>query len=168
MLRTTAEPSVTVNGIEGGSPRLQKTVLPVEAQANVSIRLAPGQSTAEIAPVFERLLRETRHPTGATVDVELWSTGEPGYVDPAAPAVRLALDAFEHVARHAARPRPVGRLDPRRRRARRARRAGDRDGLRAADGSQLHSPNENIPASALRDGLETTVELLRRFSALGA
>ena len=29
--------------------------------------------------------------------------------------------------------------------------------------AQLHSPNENIPASALRDGLETTVEVLRRF-----
>jgi acetylornithine deacetylase/succinyl-diaminopimelate desuccinylase-like protein len=33
--------------------------------------------------------------------------------------------------------------------------------------SQLHSPNENIPAPALRDGLETTVELLRRFGSLG-
>ena len=49
-LRTTAEPAVTVNGIESGSARLQKTVLPVEAIANVSIRLAPGQTTAAIAP----------------------------------------------------------------------------------------------------------------------
>ena len=89
MVRTTAEPSVTVNGIEGGSPRLQKTVLPVEAQANVSIRLAPGQSTTEIAPVFERLLREAA-PSGPTLEDELWSTGEPGYVDPATPAVQIA------------------------------------------------------------------------------
>ena len=96
MVRTTAEPSVTVNGIEGGSPRLQKTVLPVEAQANLSIRLAPGQSTAEIAPVVERLLREAT-PKGATLDVDLWSTGEPGYVDPTSPAVQVALDAFEQV-----------------------------------------------------------------------
>ena len=28
-------PSVDVNGIEGGSPDLQKTVIPVEAQANI-------------------------------------------------------------------------------------------------------------------------------------
>src|SRR4029453_17860473 len=34
-LRTTAEPSVTVNGFESGSPRLQKTVLPVDAHGNV-------------------------------------------------------------------------------------------------------------------------------------
>jgi acetylornithine deacetylase/succinyl-diaminopimelate desuccinylase-like protein len=33
--------------------------------------------------------------------------------------------------------------------------------------AQLHSPNENIPASALREGLETTVETLRRLGQLG-
>ena len=94
-LRTTAEPAVTVHGIESGSPRLQKTVLPVEAIANVSIRLAPGQTTAAIAPVFERMLRDAA-PEGADVEIELWSTGEPGYVDPESPAVLTALDAFEH------------------------------------------------------------------------
>ena len=60
------------------------------------IRLAPGQTPAAIAPVFERLLREAA-PEGATLEVELWSTSDPGYVDPASPAVILALDAFEHV-----------------------------------------------------------------------
>jgi acetylornithine deacetylase/succinyl-diaminopimelate desuccinylase-like protein len=164
-VRTTAEPSVTVNGFESGSPRLQKTVLPVEAQANVSMRLAPGQSTAEIAPLFERLVREAA-PVGATVDVALWSTGEPAYVDPEAPAVRLAQDAFEHVLG----ARPV------------LTRSGGSIPVAAAIGArgvpaiitgftrpaaQLHSPNENIPAAALREGLETTVEVLRRFGALG-
>ena len=163
--RVTAEPSVTVNGFEGGSPRLQKTVLPVEAQANVSIRLAPGQSTAAIAPVFEQMLRDAA-PEGATIDVELWSTGEPGYVDPASPAVRLAQDAFEHVLG----TRPL------------LTRSGGSIPVVAAlgargiptivtgfgrPGANLHSPNENIPASALREGLETTVEVLRRFAALG-
>jgi acetylornithine deacetylase/succinyl-diaminopimelate desuccinylase-like protein len=33
--------------------------------------------------------------------------------------------------------------------------------------SQLHSPNERIPVGALRDGLATTVELLRRLATLG-
>ena len=163
--RTTAQPSVTVNGFEGGSPRLQKTVLPIEAQANVSIRLAPGQQTSEIAPVFERLLREAA-PQGATVEVELWSTGEPGYVDPRTPAIQIALDAFEHVLGE--RPLLV--------------RSGGSIPVVAAlaargvpaivtgftrPGSQLHSPNENIPATALDQGLETTIEVLRRLGALG-
>ena len=33
--------------------------------------------------------------------------------------------------------------------------------------AQMHSPNEHIPAAALREGLEATVELLRRFGQLG-
>ncbi len=164
-VRTTAEPSITVNGFDGGSPRLQKTVLPVEAQANLSIRLAPGQSPTEIAPALERLLHEAV-PEGASLDVELWSTGDPGFVDPAAPAVRIAQDAFEHVLG----TRPV------------LTRSGGSIPVVAAlvargvpaivtgftrPTSQLHSPNEHIPATALRDGLATTVELLRRLEAVG-
>src|SRR5262249_357370 len=57
-LRTFAEPALDVNGIAGGSPQLVKTVLPVEAEANLSIRLAPGQNADEIQSVVERLLRE--------------------------------------------------------------------------------------------------------------
>ena len=45
-------------------PHLQKTVLPVEAEANVSIRLAPGQDDEAIAAELERLMREAA-PEGA-------------------------------------------------------------------------------------------------------
>src|SRR4029078_2560380 len=69
-VRSWGEPSVDVHGIAGGEPHLTKTVLPVFAEANVSIRLAPGQRVEEIAPVFERLLREAA-PEGAEVEVEL-------------------------------------------------------------------------------------------------
>lgn len=93
-LRTWAAPSVDVHGIEGGSPQLQKTVLPVLAEANVSIRLAPGQDRENIAASFQALLREAA-PEGAEVEVELLSSAEPGLVDPAAPAIQLALDAVE-------------------------------------------------------------------------
>ena len=92
--RTWADTAVDVNGIQGGSPVLQKTVLPVEAQANVSIRLAPGQDPHEVAAAFERLVEEAT-PEGADVGLELWSWSEPGLVPPDAPAIRLALDAFE-------------------------------------------------------------------------
>ena len=93
-VRTWAEPSVDVNGLEGGSPQLQKTVLPVLAEANLSIRLAPGQSVEEIAPALERLLRDGT-PEGAELDVELLSSSPPGLVPPDARAVQLGLDAFE-------------------------------------------------------------------------
>lgn len=93
-LRTWAEPALDVNGIEGGSPQLQKTVLPVLAEANVSIRLAPGQDPMAIVPVVERMMREAA-PAGAELEVELWSWSAPGLVPADAPAIRLGLDAFE-------------------------------------------------------------------------
>ena len=68
-VRTWAEPSVDVHGLAGGSPDLVKTVLPVEARANVSIRIAPGQNVADVSAAFERLLLEAA-PEGADVDVE--------------------------------------------------------------------------------------------------
>ena len=92
-VRTFAEPSLDVNGIESGSPHLQKTVLPVVAHANVSIRLAPGQDVQEIAAAFERLVRDAA-PAGAELEVALLSSAAPGLVAPDATAVALGLEAF--------------------------------------------------------------------------
>ncbi|MDQ4019423.1 MAG: M20/M25/M40 family metallo-hydrolase [Actinomycetota bacterium] len=94
--RTLASPAVDVNGITGGEALFQKTVLPVSAEANVSIRLAPGQDADEIAGAFERLVRDAG-PDGAEVDIERWSSAPPGLIPPDAPPVRLAQDAFERV-----------------------------------------------------------------------
>jgi acetylornithine deacetylase/succinyl-diaminopimelate desuccinylase-like protein len=92
--RTFAQPAVDVHGVAAGEPHLQKTVLPVFAEANVSIRLAPGQDADEIGATFERLLREAT-PAGAEIEVERWSAAPGGLVSPEAPAVRIAQDAFE-------------------------------------------------------------------------
>ncbi|MGH2858994.1 MAG: M20/M25/M40 family metallo-hydrolase [Solirubrobacteraceae bacterium] len=93
-LRTFAEPALDVNGLDSGSPYLQKTVLPVQASANVSIRLAPVQDPARIAEAFERLLRAAV-PAGAQIEVELLSSAAPGMVAPDDRAVQLGLGAFE-------------------------------------------------------------------------
>ncbi len=93
-LRTWGEPSVDVNGVEGGSPQLQKTVIPVLAEANLSLRLAPGQRVDEVAPEIERLLRGSA-PEGAEVEVEMWSAAPPGLIPPDSAAIRLGQNAFE-------------------------------------------------------------------------
>jgi acetylornithine deacetylase/succinyl-diaminopimelate desuccinylase-like protein len=93
-VRTWGEPSIDVNGVEAGSPQLQKTVIPVVAEANLSIRLAPGQHPDVIAPKVEELLRDSA-PDGADVGVELWSSAPPGLVAPDSAAIRLGQDAFE-------------------------------------------------------------------------
>ena len=71
-------------------------MLPVAAEANVSIRLAPGQDPEVIAPTLERLLHEGA-PEGAELEVERWSSSPPGLVPPDAPAIKLCQNAFERV-----------------------------------------------------------------------
>jgi acetylornithine deacetylase/succinyl-diaminopimelate desuccinylase-like protein len=163
-LRTFAEPALDVNGIAVGSPHLQKTVLPVEAVANLSIRLAPGQSIEEIAPEVERLLREAA-PAGAELEIERWGTSPPGLVPPSAKAVQLGLDAFERVlGRRPALTRSGGTLPivP----------ALVAKGIPAVitgfglPDSQIHSPNERLLAEYVPLGIAAARELFLAYAAL--
>jgi acetylornithine deacetylase/succinyl-diaminopimelate desuccinylase-like protein len=162
--RTFAEPALDVNGIQTGSPILQKTVLPVEAVANVSIRLAPGQKVEEIAPEVERILREAA-PVGADVQVDLWSSSPPGLVRPDAKAVQLGLDAFERaLGRRPALIRSGGTLPI-------VPALTDKGiptvitGFGLPD-SQVHSPNERLVADYVPLGINAARELYLAFGAL--
>jgi acetylornithine deacetylase/succinyl-diaminopimelate desuccinylase-like protein len=163
-LRTFAEPALDVNGIESGSPHLQKTVLPVTAVANLSIRLAPGQSVEEIAPEVERLLRESA-PDGAELTVERLSSSPPGLVSPDAKAIRLGLDAFERaVGRRPALVRSGGTLPI-------VPALSDKGiptivtGFGLPD-SQIHSPNERLLAEYVPLGIAAARELYRALAEL--
>jgi acetylornithine deacetylase/succinyl-diaminopimelate desuccinylase-like protein len=162
--RTFAEPALDVNGIQTGSPILQKTVLPVEAIANVSIRLAPGQKVDEIVPEVERILREAA-PDGADVQVELWSSSPPGLVPPDAKAVQLGLDAFERaLGRRPALIRSGGTLPI-------VPALTDKGiptvitGFGLPD-SQVHSPNERLVAEYVPLGIKSARELYLAFAEL--
>jgi acetylornithine deacetylase/succinyl-diaminopimelate desuccinylase-like protein len=94
-LRTTAETSVDVNGILGGKPGLKNTTVVSQAQANFTVRLAPGQTPEQVVPEVKRLLHEAA-PEGATVEVEeLPGSTRPGLVPAGAPVIKIAQDAFE-------------------------------------------------------------------------
>jgi acetylornithine deacetylase/succinyl-diaminopimelate desuccinylase-like protein len=162
--RTFAEPSLDVNGVESGSPHLQKTVLPVEAVANLSIRLAPGQKVEEIAPEVERLLRAAA-PDGADLTVERWSAAPAGIMAPDTRAIQLGLNAFERVlGRRPALIRTGGTLPI-------VPALADKGidtiitGLSLPD-AQIHSPNENLPAAYIPLGIETAKELFRELAGL--
>jgi acetylornithine deacetylase/succinyl-diaminopimelate desuccinylase-like protein len=163
-VRTWAEPSVDVNGVEGGSPQLQKTVIPVGAEANLSIRLAAGQKVEEIVPEVERLLREAA-PDGADVEIDLWSSGPPGLVAPDSAAIRLGQDAFERAL--GARPlllRSGGTLPI-------VPALGDRGiptiitGFDLPEGN-LHSPNERLLVEHIPLGVAAAQELFTALAAL--
>jgi len=163
-LRTFAEPALDVNGVHGGSPTLEKTVLPVEAEANVSIRLAPGQDPEAIATAFTELLREAT-PEGASLEIELMSRADPGIVDPRSPAVALGQDAFER----ALGVRPLL-----------TRSGGTLPIVAALSGhgiptiitgfslpdAQIHSPNERLLVEYIPQGIAAARALFEEFAGL--
>jgi acetylornithine deacetylase/succinyl-diaminopimelate desuccinylase-like protein len=163
-LRTTAEPAVDVNGILGGKPGLRNTTIPVAAQANFSVRLAPGQDVETIRAAVERLLREAA-PQAAELNLELVGFAPPGLVSPDEPAVQIALDAFEHVmGRRPLLARTGGTLPI-------VPALADQgiptilSGI-ALPESNIHSPNERVLLEYLPLGVEIARELYTRLAAL--
>ena len=163
-LRTTAEPSVEVNGILGGKPGLKNTTIPAAAQANFTVRLAPGQDPAAIQEAVEKLLRESA-PQGATVEIELEVASRPGLVAADSEVVKIAQDAFESA--FGIRPiltRSGGTLPimP----------ALEDKGIPtiltgfALPESNVHSPNERMLVEFFPRGIDTIRELYRRLGDL--
>jgi acetylornithine deacetylase/succinyl-diaminopimelate desuccinylase-like protein len=163
-LRTFAEPALDVNGLDTGSPYLQKTVIPVEAAANLSVRLAPGQRPDEVAAEVERLLRAAA-PEGAEVELERLSSSPPGLVPPAARAIELGRDAFERVlGRRPLLVRSGGTLPI-------VPAFADRGipviltGFGLPD-SQVHAPNERLTAEYVPLGIAAARALFRELAAI--
>jgi acetylornithine deacetylase/succinyl-diaminopimelate desuccinylase-like protein len=166
-VRTFADTALDVNGIASGSPDLVKTVLPVEAHANVSLRLAPDQDPAAIREAFERLVRDAL-PAGAQLEIEQRNSARPALTPTDAPAIALAADAFEHVV--GARPYLV--------------RSGgtlpiyaslvDRGlptlatGFGIENECNVHAPNENVPEDFVEVGVATMREVFTRLGELGS
>jgi acetylornithine deacetylase/succinyl-diaminopimelate desuccinylase-like protein len=166
-VRTFADTSLDVNGIASGSPDLVKTVLPVEAHANVSLRLAPNQDPAAIRETFERLVRDAL-PAGAQLEIEQRNSARPALTPTGSPAIALAADAFEHVV--GARPYLV--------------RSGgtlpiyaslvDRGlptlatGFGIENECNVHAPNENVPDDFVEVGVATMREVLTRLGELAS
>jgi len=163
-LRTVVEPAVDVHGLLSGSPQLQKTVIAVEAEANVSIRIAPGQDDKAIAAEMERLMREAA-PEGAEVDIETLATAPAALVQPDDPVIRIGQDAFERVV--GARPlliRVGGSLP--------VMAALEQKGIPTIltgfdlpDGN-IHSPNERFRVEYVALGVEAAKELFRSLAEL--
>jgi acetylornithine deacetylase/succinyl-diaminopimelate desuccinylase-like protein len=163
-LRTLAEPSVDVNGILGGKPGLRNTTIPVQAQANLTIRLAPGQDVDTIRVAAELLMRDAA-PPGAEVELKSEDSAPPGYVPPDEPAVQLALGAFERVlGRRPLLARSGGTLPI-------VPALADRGIPTVLTGfglpeSNIHSPNERLLVEYVPLGVETAKELYRALAEL--
>jgi acetylornithine deacetylase/succinyl-diaminopimelate desuccinylase-like protein len=161
-VRTWAEPSTDVNGIVGGKPGVRNTTLSVAASAEFSIRLAPGQDAATVGAAAERLLREAA-PPGAELEIIREEGSNPGIVRADAPAVQLAVGAFEQALGIRPLLTRVGGSIP-------LMPALTEKGIDtilsgfALPESNVHSPNERFLVPYFAAGIDTVAAL---FTALG-
>jgi acetylornithine deacetylase/succinyl-diaminopimelate desuccinylase-like protein len=160
-VRTWAEPSTDVNGIVGGKPGVRNTTLSIAASAEFSIRLAPGQDAETIGDAAAALLVATA-PPGAELEIAV-SGSNPGLVRADAPAIQLALDAFEQALGKRPLLTRVGGSIP-------LMPALTEKGIDtiltgfALPESNVHSPNERFLVEYFAAGIDTVAEL---FTSLG-
>jgi acetylornithine deacetylase/succinyl-diaminopimelate desuccinylase-like protein len=163
-LRTTAEPSVDVNGFVGGKPGLRNTTVPVSAEANFTVRLAPGQDVESITAAVGELLAKAA-PEGADVELRPESGTPASVVDPTSAPIRLASEAFERVFERAPLMVRGGGTLPI------MAALTDRGiptvltGL-ALPESSVHSPNEKLPLEYLPKAVAAARELFLAFADL--
>ena len=93
--RTGTRPTMEVNGIWGGYiGEGAKTVLPSKANAKISFRLVPNQSSAEIAAIVQQHMQKLA-PASVKVKVINHHGGEPVVTPTDSPAYRAAEKAIE-------------------------------------------------------------------------
>jgi acetylornithine deacetylase/succinyl-diaminopimelate desuccinylase-like protein len=161
--RTGAQPDLEVNGIISGATEELRTIIPASAKANLSLRTAPGQRSAELGPVLERLLRDAA-PAGVELDIA-WHTAEPVQFDPESPPLELAREAFER-----ATGKPPALI-----------RSGATIPILAAfadrgiqtivsgfalPDDRIHAPNESYRLESIELNEKTSYELLKALGAL--
>jgi acetylornithine deacetylase/succinyl-diaminopimelate desuccinylase-like protein len=158
--RNGADASLDVNAVHGGEPR---TIVPAQASATVTVRLAPRQRATEIQATVERLLRE-RLPAGAELDIA-WQLGDPALFDPSLPAIRLAAEAIERATGTApALVRSGGSIPIVAALAHRGIPTITTGFALAEDG--IHAPNESYRLRSLELGEAAARELLHALAAL--
>jgi acetylornithine deacetylase/succinyl-diaminopimelate desuccinylase-like protein len=159
-VRTTASPSLDVHRVSGGEER---TIVVERASATLSVRLAAGQSAAEISANLERLLRDAL-PAGAELSYSA-SLAEPTRFDPEAPALLAARRALARaVGREPALVRSGGSIP--------VLSAFAERGIPcivagfSVPGDNVHAPNEWYRVAGLEQGARTSRALYEELAGL--
>jgi acetylornithine deacetylase/succinyl-diaminopimelate desuccinylase-like protein len=87
------QPAITVTGIDAPTVLNASNTLTPSVTVKISVRIAPGQDSAEAYRAIERHLRANA-PFGAHLEISDVDTGNPFLVDTSGWAVRHALDAM--------------------------------------------------------------------------
>lgn len=162
--RTGVRPTLDVNGIWGGyTGEGAKTVLPSKANAKISMRLVPDQSSHEITDLFTKHIKAIAPPY-VKVKVMAHHGGEPAVTPTDSPAYTAASNAFEEVWGKTPIPSRDGGSIPI------VALFKKELGLNTVlmgfglDSDAIHSPNEHYGIKNFLLGIETIVSFYRHYS----
>jgi acetylornithine deacetylase/succinyl-diaminopimelate desuccinylase-like protein len=161
---TFASPSLDINGIATGDAAQEAMIVPCEAVARLSMRLAPHQDPAAIGAALESLLREEQ-PDGVQLEVRVRPTSAAVQFAPGDPVVAAVRSAFVDVIGRAPRDLPNGATVPL------VSALGARGvptvltGFSTPD-SNFHGPDEGLPLNALTVGAAACSRALERLAAM--
>jgi acetylornithine deacetylase/succinyl-diaminopimelate desuccinylase-like protein len=161
--RLSARPTFDINGLWGGySGDGSKTIIPAWAAAKFSTRLVPDQDFAEIEQMVMEYVRRIAPPT-VRVSVKTIHGGAPALTALNSPAVRLTAKALEDAfgkaplfQRNGGSVPVVAALD---------KQLGLKSVLVgfASPNGNFHAPNEWMPLSNYRGGMDAIVRLWDEF-----
>ncbi len=164
-MRTVASPSLDVHGLSCGEQWAVKTIVPAEAFATLSLRLAGGQDAEGVGEALDDLLRSAA-PAGSELTVEDLGRALPAVLDATHPVLVAAADGME--AATGWRPVPVrlgGTLPV--------------VAVLAAKGiptiltgfglpdDAIHAPDEHLRVEHLELGTRAGMEILRALAGVG-
>lgn len=162
--RTGVRPTLDVNGIWGGyTGEGAKTVLPSKANAKISMRLVPDQSSHEITELFTKHIKAIAPPY-VKVKVMAHHGGEPAVTPTDSPAYKAASSAFEEVWGKTPIPSRDGGSIPI------VALFKKELGLNTVlmgfglDSDAIHSPNEHYGIKNFLLGIETIVSFYKHYS----
>jgi acetylornithine deacetylase/succinyl-diaminopimelate desuccinylase-like protein len=163
-MRTLATPSLDVHGLSCGEQWAVKTIVPAEASATLSLRLAGGQDADHVAAALDDLLRAAA-PEGAEVTIEDLGLAAPAVLDADHPVLAAAADAMQAAIGWRPVPVRVGGTLP-------------VVALLAAKGvptiltgfglpdDAIHAPDEHLRVEHLELGTRAGMEILRALGRL--
>jgi succinyl-diaminopimelate desuccinylase len=144
-------PTYTVGTIQGG---VTINVLPDLCEAQVDIRLVPGQDYSEI-------IEKVRQIAGENVSVEVIDWKPPVETNPDADIVKLAVDAVEQITGGRRRPKGVSYYTDGAILANRL--SIPMVNIGPADTGMTHQPNENVEVSRLVQAVKIYLLIATRY-----
>jgi acetylornithine deacetylase/succinyl-diaminopimelate desuccinylase-like protein len=156
--RTVMAAAIDINGVRGGESELQKTIIPVRANANVSIRLGLGQELDDVDSVFRNIIMAAA-PAGCRLTITTCGATPPCTTARESSVLSLAASAFTRVL--GAEPVLVGSGGSIQAASALAEKAVPviATGFCSAE-SNVHAPNERLLARYIPLGIRTCMEML--------